>query len=37
MVAINNLNHTNGTALILISLPRMAVKPQINTIKCKCK
>ena len=33
----NILNQTNGTALIVIKSPKTAVKPQIKTIKCKCK
>lgn len=35
--AINIRNHTNGIAEIEISLPKIAVKPAINTKRCKCK
>ena len=31
------LNQTNPIASILISAPSTAVKPQIKTIKCKCR
>ncbi|GFD74501.1 hypothetical protein KUL156_58510 [Alteromonas sp. KUL156] len=33
----NILNQTKGTASIDINAPKIAVNPQINTIKCKSK
>lgn len=33
--AIIILNHTKGIALMVMSCPRMAVKPAMNTKKCK--
>lgn len=35
--ASNMRNQTNGIALILISLPNIAVKPAIKTNMCRCK
>lgn len=32
--AIDILHHTNGSASKEIKAPKIAVKPQINTIKC---
>lgn len=31
----NTRHHTSDNAFKLMSLPKMAVKPQINTQKCK--
>ena len=31
------LYHTICASLMLMSAPKMAVKPQMNTIKCRCK
>ncbi|GAB1858070.1 hypothetical protein MHTCC0001_29070 [Flavobacteriaceae bacterium MHTCC 0001] len=35
--AIVILNQTNGTAFIEISSPKIAVKPAMNTKRCKCR
>lgn len=35
--AISMRNQTNGIALIVMSLPNIAVKPAIKTNKCRCK